>query len=89
VGLASTAELPNPHAPSSRLVLCALCFFSGWVFARGANLQKYLFKLNPEARLLGLLAPVALESDGRRLLCSGFWRLARHINYLGELLRVP
>jgi protein-S-isoprenylcysteine O-methyltransferase Ste14 len=86
VGLGSTAEMANPHAPVWQLALCALCFFTGWFFARGANLQKYLFKLRPEARLLGLLTPVALEGDGRRLLCSGFWGLSRHVNYLGELL---
>lgn len=86
VGLWAEAERPNPHAPAALLVISALVFVAGWVLSRGANLQKFLFKTDPERRLLGVLAPVALEGDGHRLLCSGFWRLSRHINYLGEIL---
>jgi protein-S-isoprenylcysteine O-methyltransferase Ste14 len=61
-------------------------FFGGWALSRGANLQKYLFKTRPEQKLFGILAPQTVASDGRQLLCSGFWRLSRHINYLGEIL---
>lgn len=86
VGLWATASLPDPHTPTWLLVGFAGLFFGGWVLARGANLQKYLFKTRPEARLLGFLTPVALEADGHRLLCSGFWGLSRHVNYLGEIL---
>jgi len=33
-----------------------------------------------------VLAPRAIGGDGgRRLLCSGFWRVSRHVNYLGEI----
>lgn len=85
VGLWSTADLPNPHLAAWQLALSALLFFSGWVLARGANLQKYLFKTRPSARLFGLLEPTAIEGDGHRLLCGGFWRVSRHVNYLGEL----
>ncbi|HEY6461470.1 MAG TPA: DUF1295 domain-containing protein, partial [Polyangiaceae bacterium] len=64
----------------------ALVFFAGWSLSRGANLQKFLFKKRPEARLFGVLAPVALGDGPQRLLCSGFWRVSRHVNYLGEIL---
>ena len=34
-----------------------------------------------------MLAPArVVGGDGKQLLCSGFWRLSRHINYLGEIL---
>jgi len=83
VGLWTTAELPNPHAPAWLLALSSAMFFAGWVFARGANLQKYFFKRDPQAKAFGLFAPEALDA---RVLVSGFWGLSRHVNYLGELL---
>jgi delta14-sterol reductase len=86
VGLWSVAELPSPRTPAPLLVVYGLIFFSGWALSRGANLQKFLFKTRPEARLFGVIAPVALEGGGKKLLCSGFWGISRHVNYLGEIL---
>jgi len=86
VGLWTTAELPNPHTPTPLLMLSAAMFFGGWVLSRGANLQKYTFKRNPEAKAFGLLNPRPLSAGGRHVLTGGFWGLSRHINYLGELL---
>jgi delta14-sterol reductase len=86
VGLWTVAELPNPHTPSLLLGLYALVFVSGWALSRGANLQKFLFKTHPEAALLGILAPEVVSDGNRQLLCSGFWRVSRHVNYLGEIL---
>lgn len=82
VGLWSQAEKPNPHTHPALLALFAVMFFTGWAFARGANLQKFHFKRDPTRRFLGI-APEALEG---RVLVNGFWGLSRHINYLGELL---
>jgi len=86
VGLWSAASKPSPQTPAAVLVAAALVFFSGWALSRGANLQKFLFKTRPEAKLFGVLAPVTIGEGSRRLLCSGFWRLSRHVNYLGEIL---
>ena len=86
VGLWCIADRPNPHTPTPLLVLCALLFFSGWVLSRGANLQKFYFKKDPTAKAFGLLEPRALSEGERHLLTGGFWGLARHINYLGEVL---
>jgi len=83
VGLWTAAPLADPHWPSWAFALCAVMFFCGWVLARGANMQKYFFKREPQRKAFGVLAPVAL---GGRVLASGFWGLSRHINYLGELL---
>ncbi len=86
VGLWSTADLPNPHASPALLVSATTLFFLGWSFARGANMQKYLFKRDPNARFLGLITPEAVGDGEHRLLVSGFWGIARHVNYLGEFL---
>jgi len=86
VGLWSVAERPNPHTPTPLLVACGLLFFCGWALSRGANLQKFFFKITPEQRFLGWLTPVTISGGGKQLLASGFWGLSRHINYLGEIL---
>ena len=85
VGLWSVADLPDPHAPPWLAVLATAVFFSGWTLSRGANLQKFTFKRNPERAFLGLV-PRALSDGPRSVLCSGFWGLSRHVNYLGEIL---
>jgi delta14-sterol reductase len=86
IGLWAATDLPNPGTPLFLLVLCVILFFAGWTLTRGANMQKYIFKTRPERAFLGI-QPRAL-SDGRQtLLCSGFWGVARHVNYLGEILQ--
>lgn len=86
IGLWVTAELPAPETPVWLLVLSALVFFAGWTLARGANMQKYLFKRHPDRSFLGLIEPRVVADGEHALLCSGFWGIARHINYLGEIL---
>jgi len=86
VGLWSVADRPSPHTPLPLLVLYGLVFFCGWALSRGANLQKFLFKTRPEARLFGFIAPRTVSGGGKQLLCSGFWSVSRHVNYLGEIL---
>ena len=83
VGLWALAESPDPRTPPVLLVLIALVFFVGWVLARGANLQKYAFKREPDKKAFGVLTQEAL---GGKVLVSGFWGVSRHVNYLGELL---
>jgi protein-S-isoprenylcysteine O-methyltransferase Ste14 len=86
VGLWAVAARPDPHTPALLLALYGLVFFAGWVLARGANLQKFHFKRNPEARAFGLLDPRPISGGGKHVLAGGFWGLSRHINYLGEVL---
>ncbi|MGM0576015.1 MAG: DUF1295 domain-containing protein [Myxococcota bacterium] len=85
VGLWGTAELPNPHTPTPLLAAYAAVFFLGWSLARGANMQKFTFKRDPERSFLGI-RPRTVTDGERRLLVSGFWGVSRHINYLGEIL---
>jgi len=88
VGLWFAAGQPSPHESVPWLVMSAVIFFCGWSLARGANLQKFVFKTRPEATHFGPLPQRALrdEVSDRRVLVGGFWGLSRHINYLGELL---
>jgi delta14-sterol reductase len=85
IGLWYAAAEPNPHSSPLWLGACATLFFSGWILARGANLQKYAFKTAPERATFGPLPQRALTNGNHRVLVSGFWGLSRHINYLGEL----
>jgi Ergosterol biosynthesis ERG4/ERG24 family len=86
IGLWSVAGLPAPRTGTGALVGAAAIFFSGWSLARGANMQKFTFKRDPSAKFLRWMAPVAVTDGDKRLLVSGFWRVSRHVNYLGEIL---
>ena len=85
IPLWSTAALPDAHTPGYLLVLYALIFFSGWSLSRGANLQKYFFKKDPQRVFLGI-KPESITDGNKTLLVNGFWGLSRHINYLGEIV---
>jgi Delta14-sterol reductase len=86
IGLWFAAEEPNPHSHPAWLVACGTIFFAGWTLARGANLQKYAFKAQPERTTFGPLPQRALANGSQRVLVGGFWGLSRHVNYLGEIL---
>lgn len=70
-------ELSNAAAIASCLV-----FLIGYLVFRGANKQKHVFKKDPKAHIWGRPPKVI----GGKLLASGYWRIARHCNYLGDLL---
>jgi delta14-sterol reductase len=91
------ADQNDLSLPACALVLCV--FFVGWIITRGANMQKYYFKTQPERTRVfgGLIEQRALtvhtkegaQSTNRttRILCSGFWGAARHFNYCGEIIQ--
>jgi len=77
--------LIEPYAlnPAATLAIVAV-FAVGYAIFRGANNQKDLFKrVGSKAKIWG--KPVRTTKDGR-LLMSGWWGIARHINYLGDIL---
>jgi len=76
----------DPDPSPLRLAAAIALFFAGWSLARGANLQKFMFKTRPEATRWGPFAQTALVDGDRRVLVGGLWGLSRHINYLGEIL---
>ena len=57
----------------------------GYAIFRGANSQKDAFRRDPDAPGVRHLRSLQTPS-GRRLLVSGWWGIARHINYLGDWL---
>lgn len=87
VGLWATAHRPDPGISWWMLLIAALVFFAGWTLARGANMQKYYFKTQPDRAFLGFMRPEVLTDGRNSLLCSGFWSVSRHVNYLGEILQ--
>ena len=62
-------------------------FLSGWVFTRGANMQKFHAKTAGAGApfLGGAISMATVPGSGERLLCGGFWGLSRHVNYAGEI----
>jgi protein-S-isoprenylcysteine O-methyltransferase Ste14 len=58
----------------------------GYYLFRSSNLQKHHFRKDPEALIWGRKPTYLETSSGTRLLTSGWWGVARHINYLGDLL---
>lgn len=87
LSLASAA--PGADISPSAAAACVLLFYLGWAFTRGANLQKFALK---QGRASWGRGPFRTElktvpGSENRLLCSGFWRLARHANYCGEIVQ--
>jgi hypothetical protein len=78
------ADQPDTQAHPYLLVLFVLLFFISWSFSRGANLQKFFFKKNPERVFLGI-RPEILTDGKKAILVNGYWGLSRHINYMGEI----
>ena len=85
ISLWSTINLPNPNTSHWLLGIYVLIFFTGWGLSRGANMQKYFFKKNPEKAFLGIV-PETITDGNNQLLVNGFWGISRHVNYLGEIL---
>ena len=85
IAIWATVNLPDPNTTVWLLMCYALLFLLGWTLARGANMQKYYFKTDPQKSFLGI-KPETVSDGNKTLLVNGFWGLSRHINYLGEIL---
>ncbi len=82
VGIAPETDLQPLQA-----ALTVALFFIGWVFTRGANMQKFYMRTQPECRWVfwGLVEQRCLPDT--HLLISGFWGVSRHFNYFGEIIQ--
>jgi Delta14-sterol reductase len=58
---------------------------AGYLTFRGSNSQKDLFRRDPGHPRVRGLQTLSTER-GRQLLVSGWWGVARHINYFGDWL---
>jgi len=86
ISLWCTVGLENPKHPLWLTILFACIFLFGWVFTRGANLQKYIFKVAPNKNFLWM-KPEVITDGKHSLLVSGYWGTSRHINYMGEIIQ--
>ncbi|XP_011625986.1 delta(14)-sterol reductase isoform X2 [Amborella trichopoda] len=68
--------------PTAAVILNCVIFLIGYRVFRGANKQKHIFKKDPKAPIWGKPPKVI----GGKLLASGYWGIARHCNYLGDIL---
>jgi len=59
----------------------------GYTIFAQSNLQKKQFKENPNAPIWGNAPKVLKTVNGRNLLYSGWWGVARHMNYTGDLIQ--
>jgi protein-S-isoprenylcysteine O-methyltransferase Ste14 len=60
--------------------------FVGYTIFRGTNIQKHHFRKDPKRPIWGKPAQYIETARGSLLLTSGWWGLARHMNYFGDLL---
>jgi Delta14-sterol reductase len=75
----------RPELPVWAAVLIALLNFGGYYVFRTSNLQKHKFKTEPASNIWGRPASYLQTKRGTKLLTSGWWGLARHANYFGDL----
>lgn len=77
------------HTPQlSPLAVFGLCVlnFGGYFIFRATNLQKHRFRTDPGSLIWGKPATFIETKRGTLLLTAGFWGIARHMNYLGDLM---
>lgn len=75
----------KPELPLAAAVAILALNFAGYYVFRTANLQKQGFRRDPNKPVWGK-PPVTMQTArGTKLLLSGWWGLARHANYLGDL----
>lgn len=73
------------HKPALTKIAAALnvvIFILGFAVFRGANMQKHVFKKDPKSPIWGQPP----KTVGGKLLVSGYWGIARHCNYLGDII---
>ncbi|KAJ2723368.1 erg24, C-14 sterol reductase [Coemansia sp. Cherry 401B] len=73
---------PVHHSAPATLLIALLAVTSFLVF-RLSNSEKNAFRTDPDAPRVRHLRYITTES-GSRLLVSGWWGMARHINYTGD-----
>ncbi len=86
---ARTAHMPAagshrscPPLDKLSIAVCNATFAVGYFIFRVSNKQKHDFKADPACLIWGHPARII----GGKLLVSGFWGYARHINYLGDII---
>jgi 7-dehydrocholesterol reductase len=84
------------HLAQSEMIIISIMGLSGYALFRAVNYQKSMFRKTPPGEKFMIWGKPATfveayytTSDGQahqsNLLTSGFWGMARHLNYLGDL----
>lgn len=76
-------ESSSSSLPSSLFIFACCLNLLGYFIFRQANSEKDRFRTDPNAKEVAHLKYLKTES-GRKLLISGWWGLARKINYTGD-----
>jgi hypothetical protein len=76
----------HPHAlsPAATAGIVALNM-AGYAVFRASNIQKHRFRRDPGRAVWGRPPEYIRTAHGSLLLTSGWWGIARHLNYLGDL----
>ncbi len=69
------------------LGVISLILAVGLAVFRLSNNQKNIFRTNPKDPRVAYLKYIETEAGTRLLLVSGWWGIARHINYLGDWIQ--
>lgn len=75
-----------PELSALAVVGLLLLNFVGYYIFRSSNLQKHHFRTVPGSKIWGREPEYIETKRGTRLLISGWWGIARHSNYLGDLM---
>lgn len=78
------AVFPHHMGPMGLAVTIAVQAIGYYIF-RASNSQKNRFRINPADPRVAHLSFISTRT-GSRLLTSGWWGMARHVNYLGDWL---
>ncbi len=76
------ATYPLSLGPYGVVGVCAILATGYWIF-RSSNNEKNRFRTNPEDSKVSHLTFIETKT-GSKLITSGWWGTARHINYLGD-----
>jgi delta14-sterol reductase/lamin-B receptor len=76
----------DPQLPDLAVLGLILLNLAGYYIFRSSNLQKHRFKTQPNSKIWGREPDFIQTARGTKLLASGWWSLARHSNYLGDLM---
>ena len=76
----------HPRSLSSIEVgVIIVIFLLGYAIFRGSNSQKDKYRQDPDAPQFRNIKTMP-TARGRKLLIGGWWGIARHINYLGDII---
>jgi delta14-sterol reductase/lamin-B receptor len=76
----------EPQLPLWAAVGLVLLNAGGYYIFRSANLQKQQFRRDPRRPIWGRTPQSMQTKRGTKLLLSGWWGIARHANYFGDML---